>query len=430
MANKHNQMKIPFIRQAIASTLLALSLISLQPNVSVAANQISENKDQLHSLLQNIAEKEKSVKDQQAKRANLLTQLQQQEKNISAAGRRLHETETQLKQLEKEISALNSNVSRLQKQKIAHEKILAEQLDSAFRLGKHQGLSLFLKGEEGQREERILAYYSYLNQAREKTIKELEQTTQELHQQKKLEQAKQAEQKTALARQQQEKRKLDNAQAARKQTLTALESTLKEDQKNLAVLRQNESRLRDKIARAEREAKARAEREAREAARIRAEVAAKERKAKQTGSTYKPSESERSLMSRTGGLGRPTGQALWPVRGQTLHNYGEAISGELRWKGMVISANEGTQVKAIADGRVLLADWLQGYGLVVVVEHGKGDMSLYGYNQSALVNVGQEVRAGQPIALVGSSGGQERPALYFEIRRQGKTVNPRPWLGK
>ncbi|MDQ5992243.1 murein hydrolase activator EnvC [Providencia stuartii] len=430
MANTHNRMKRAAIRQAIASTLFVCGLISLVPNQVLAANQITENKDQLQNLLQNIAEKEKSVKNQQAKRASLLNQLQQQEKNISAAGRELHETQSQLKQLDKEISSLNSNINRLQKQKAEHEKLLAEQLDAAFRLGKHQGLSLFLKGEEGQREERILAYYSYLNQAREKNIKQLEATTLELNQQKQLEQQKQAEQKTALARQQQEKRKLDKAQAARKQTLAALESTLKEDQKNLAIMKQNESRLRDKIARAEREAKARAEREAREAARIRAEVAEKERKAKQKGSTYKPSESERSLMSRTGGLGRPAGQALWPVRGQTLHNYGEAISGELRWKGMVIGANEGTQVKAIADGRVLLADWLQGYGLVVVVEHGKGDMSLYGYNQSAFVNVGQEVRAGQPIALVGSSGGQERPALYFEIRRQGKTVNPRPWLGR
>ena len=75
-------------------------------------------------------------------------------------------------------------------------------------------------------------------------------------------------------------------------------------------------------------------------------------------------------------------------------------------------------MKAIADGRVIPADWLQGYGLVVVVEHGKGDMSLYGYNQSALVSVGTQVRAGQPIALVGSSGGQGRPSLYFEIRRR------------
>ncbi len=84
----------------------------------------------------------------------------------------------------------------------------------------------------------------------------------------------------------------------------------------------------------------------------------------------------------------------------------------------MIGASEGTEVKAIADGRVILADWLQGYGTVVVVEHGKGDMSLYGYNQSALVSVGAQVRAGQPIALVGSSGGQGRPSLYFEIRRR------------
>jgi septal ring factor EnvC (AmiA/AmiB activator) len=77
-----------------------------------------------------------------------------------------------------------------------------------------------------------------------------------------------------------------------------------------------------------------------------------------------------------------------------------------------------------------MADWLQGYGLVVVVEHGKGDMSLYGYNQSALVKVGDQVKEGQPIALVGNSGGQETSSLYFEIRRQGQAVDPVPWLGK
>ncbi|MGF7482765.1 murein hydrolase activator EnvC [Providencia sp. SP181] len=430
MANTQYRMKTTFLRQAITSALLGLGLFALAPTHTALANQITENKGQLHDLLKSIAEKEKSVKEQQAKRSNLLEQLKQQEQSISAAGRSLHETQNQLKQLDKEIVSLNSNIKQLQTKKQQQEKMLADQLDAAFRLGKHQGLTLMFKGEEGQREERILAYYSYLNQAREKNIVALEETTKELQQQKQLEQKKQAEQKSTLTRQQQEKRKLDNARASRQKTLTALESTLKEDQKNLAVLKQNEARLRDKIARAEREAKARAEREAKEAARIRAQVAEKERQAKQKGATYKPSESERSLMSRTGGLGRPAGQAMWPVRGSLLHNYGDVISSELRWKGMVIAANEGTQVKAIADGRVLLADWLQGYGLVVVVEHGKGDMSLYGYNQSALVNVGQEVRAGQPIALVGSSGGQERPSLYFEIRRQGKTVNPRPWLGR
>ncbi len=97
---------------------------------------------------------------------------------------------------------------------------------------------------------------------------------------------------------------------------------------------------------------------------------------------------------------------------------------------MVIGASEGTEVKAIADGRVILADWLQGYGLVVVVEHGKGDMSLYGYNQSALVSVGSQVRAGQPIALVGSSGGQGQTFTLFRNSPPGSGGQSTAVVGK
>lgn len=237
---------------------------------------------------------------------------------------------------------------------------------------------------------------------------------------------KQSQQQTLLYEQRAQQAKLEQARNERKKTLAGLESSIQQSQQQLSELRANESRLRNSIARAEAAAKARAEREAREAQAVRD----KQQEASRKGSTYKPTESERSLMSRTGGLGAPRGQAYWPVRGPILHRYGERLQGELRWKGMVIGASEGTEVKAIADGRVILADWLQGYGPVVVVEHGKGDMSLYGYNQSALVSVGAQVRAGQPIALVGSSGGQGRPSLYFEIRRRGQAVNPQPWLGR
>ncbi|MDB6373285.1 murein hydrolase activator EnvC [Photorhabdus bodei] len=394
------------------------------------ANQIIANKNQLKDLQQNIAEKEKSVQQQQQKRSSLLNQLKDQENTISKIGQSLHNTQTQLSKLNKEITFLVSNIKKLEKQQKAQRDMLARQLDAAFRQGQHQGLELMFRGEEGKRGERILAYYSYLNQTRQDTIVKLEQTAVDLTEQKKLEQQKQEEQKQVLTEQQQQKQQMEVARNARQKTLTELESSLKKDQKNLAELKQNETRLRDKIAKAEREAKARAEREAREAARVRAQIAAKQKQAQQKGSNYKPTEDERALMARTGGLGRPAGQAIWPVHGKVIHQFGEALQGELRWKGMVISATEGTEVRAISDGRVLLADWLQGYGLVVVIEHGKGDMSLYGYNQSALVRVGQQVRAGQPIALVGNSGGQQQPALYFEIRRQGRAVNPQPWLGR
>ncbi|CNL17783.1 cell wall endopeptidase%2C family M23/M37 [Yersinia enterocolitica] len=395
-----------------------------------ATAKTAENKNQLKTLQQDIAEKEKSVQQQKQQRSSLLDQLKQQENTIAQASRSLRETQGTLTTLDKEISSLTASIAKLQSQQSQQQNILSKQLDAAFKQGQHSGLQLILSGEESQRSERILAYFSYLNEARQQSIEELKQTRTDLSAEKKALEQKQNQQKSLLDEQKNQQQKLEQARTARKKTLTSLEASLEKDQQGLAELKLNESRLRDQIAKAEREAKARAEREAKEAARVREQVKAKEQQAKKTGSSYKPSESERSLMARTGGLGRPDGQAVWPVRGNVSHRFGESLQGELRWKGMVISAPEGSEVKAIADGRVLLADWLQGYGLVVVIEHGKGDMSLYGYNQSALVNVGAQVKAGQPIALVGTSGGQGEPSLYFEIRRQGQAVNPQPWLGR
>ncbi len=416
---------VPPLRASL-SALAVSALCTGALLFSFSASAAEDNKSQLQTLQQDIAAKEKSVQRQKQQRSQLLDQLQSQEKIIAQASRQLRETQGSLSAINKDIASLTASINKLQQQQKQQEDILAQQLDAAFRQGQHSGLQLILSGEESQRSERILAYFGYLNDARQKSIEDLKQTRSDLSAQKASLLDKQAQQKSLLTQQENQQQKLEGARQARKKTLTTLESSLEKDQAQLVELRQNESRLRDKIAKAEREAKARAEREAREAEKVRE----REAQAKRKGSTYKPTDSERSLMSRTGGLGKPSGQAIWPVRGTIEHRFGEELQGELRWKGLVIDAPEGTEVKAIADGRVLMADWLQGYGLVVVVEHGKGDMSLYGYNQSALVSVGTQVRAGQPIALVGTSGGRGTPSLYFEIRRQGRAVNPQPWLGR
>ena len=391
-----------------------------------AASAHADDRDQLKSIQADIAAKQRAIKQQQQQRASLLAQLKAQEEAISAAARKLRETQDTLNQLNKQIDDMNASIAKLERQRASQERNLAAQLDAAFRQGPHTGMQMILSGEEGQRNQRLQAYFGYFNQARQETIAQLKQTREEVAVQKSMLEEKQSQQQTLVYEQKAQQAKLEQARNERKKTLSSLESSIQKGQQQLSELRANESRLRGRIAQAEAAAKARADREARDAQAVRD----RQQEASRKGTTYKPTESERSLMSRTGGLGVPRGQAFWPVRGTILHRYGEQLQGELRWKGMVIAASEGTEVKAIADGRVILADWLQGYGLVVVVEHGKGDMSLYGYNQSALVSVGTQVRAGQAIALVGSSGGQGRPSLYFEIRRQGQAVNPQPWLGR
>lgn len=413
-----------WIAAAVRSVLYASALSA--GVLLCASSAHAGDRDQLKSIQADIAARQRAIKQQQQQRASLLAQLKAQEEAIAAAARKLRETQDSLNQLNKQIDEMNAALAKLERQRASQERNLAAQLDAAFRQGPHTGIQMVLSGEEGQRNQRMQVYFSYFNQARQETIAELKKTREEMAVQKSMLEEKQSQQQTLVYEQKAQQAKLEQARNERKKTLSGLESSIQQGQQQLSELRANESRLRGRIAQAEAAAKARADREARDAQAVRD----RQQEASRKGTTYKPTESERSLMSRTGGLGSPRGQAFWPVRGPLLHRYGEQLQGELRWKGMVIAASEGTEVRAIADGRVILADWLQGYGLVVVVEHGKGDMSLYGYNQSALVSVGTQVRAGQPIALVGSSGGQGRPSLYFEIRRQGQAVNPQPWLGR
>ena len=399
-----------WIAAAVRSVLYASALSA--GVLLCASSAHADDRDQLKSIQADIAARQRAIKQQQQQRASLLAQLKAQEEAIAAAARKLRETQDSLNQLNKQIDEMNAALAKLERQRASQERNLAAQLDAAFRQGPHTGIQMVLSGEEGQRNQRMQVYFSYFNQARQETIAELKKTREEMAVQKSMLEEKQSQQQTLVYEQKAQQAKLEQARNERKKTLSGLESSIQQGQQQLSELRANESRLRGRIAQAEAAAKARADREARDAQAVRD----RQQEASRKGTTYKPTESERSLMSRTGGLGSPRGQAFWPVRGPLLHRYGEQLQGELRWKGMVIAASEGTEVRAIADGRVILADWLQGYGLVVVVEHGKGDMSLYGYNQSALVSVGTQVRAGQPIALVGSSGGQGRPSLYFEIR--------------
>jgi septal ring factor EnvC (AmiA/AmiB activator) len=122
------------------------------------------------------------------------------------------------------------------------------------------------------------------------------------------------------------------------------------------------------------------------------------------------------------------GDLSWPVQGRLSTRFGtQRASGGLTWDGVVISAGEGSEVRSLYYGRVAFADWLRGFGLLIILDHGDGYMSLYGFNQALLKETGEWVERGETIALVGDSGGRNFPSLYFGIRHRGRPLDPRQW---
>ena len=378
-----------------------------------------DDNQKLQNLRQSIKEQEIRLAEQKKERTQLVSDLKQQETEIAKLLTSIEKNSATLNKLNKEISQLIKQIDELNIKQQQQRRTLAKQLETAFKLGKNTGFELIFASEQSERNERLITYFGYINDAREQHINALRETQLQLNEKKLALQKKQVSQQTLQTKQKQEQVGLEKNRQDRKKTITSLESSMQVNQQKLAQLHENEAKLQAKIAEAERESRRIAEEEARQAKKI---------QAKQKNNNYTLSPEERALMARVSGIGKPKRQFNWPVSGSVLHQFGESLQGELYWKGMVINAKDGTQVKAITDGRVILASWLQGYGFVVAIDHGKGDMSLYGYNQRVLVAVGDKIYSGQPIALVGSSGGQNSSGLYFEIRRDGKALNPSGWL--
>ena len=124
------------------------------------------------------------------------------------------------------------------------------------------------------------------------------------------------------------------------------------------------------------------------------------------------------------------GKLSWPLKGRVAHSYGSQRNGELRWEGWLISASAGTAVNAVHNGRIVFSNYLRGFGLLAIVDHGDGYMTLYAHNQELLKDTGDWVQSNELVARAGDTGGLSKPALYFEIRSQGKPADPKVWLEK
>ena len=378
--------------------------------------------DNLSKIHQQIKQQEQKIAGQKAEQQKLQSTIKYQENQINNVIGKLRQTESDLKEIRKNISDTDRQIKQLQKQEKEQKAKLAKQLDSAYRSGTNPSVAERMLSDKGQNAERMKTYYAHLNQVRMALIEDLKQTQEQLAKQKAAIAEQHKEQQTQLADQKKQQQELQKVQKERQSTLNQLNQNLTRDENKLEALKANENALRQEIQRAEQVARQQEQRER--------EALAQKKQAEETKNhkPYQPTAQERQLLNSTAGLGTPKKQYGFPVAGKVVNSFGSAQMGELRWKGIVIAAGAGTPVRAIADGRVILANWLQGYGLMVIVKHGESDLSLYGYNQSVAVKEGQLVKAGQKLGEVGNSGGQSKSGLYFEIRRKGVAVNPLGWL--
>nr|WP_258790474.1 murein hydrolase activator EnvC [Haemophilus parahaemolyticus] len=363
------------------------------------------NANQLSEINQKIEKQKSKINENRQKRNTLQATLKQQEVEMGQVFTKLKDTESSLADIRASIKRTEQEIKRLEQQEKEQKERLKEQLESAYRSGIHPSVLERLMSDSAKNADRMTAYYEHINQVRIDLINDLRHTQEELKARRDELKEQQKGHQTQLSTQKKQEQDLKKMQRERENTLKAIDKTLEKDQSQLEELKANAVALQQKLVVATRQAE---EQEKRDIAQLDAKKSREENR--------KATESEKQQVRAGSGLG--SRKYPMPVSGKVVTKFGNG------WNGVVISANAGIPVQAIASGKVMVAGWLQGYGNVVVISHGREDLSVYGYIQSILVKEGSRVSAGQTIATVGNSGGRSSPALYFGITRAGVAVNP------
>lgn len=383
-----NPARLPLVVLLIVVLWMALPMLCL-----AEPEDMSRIKEQeLQDVREKISDLKQSMDRAARDRDRLTGELQAAELAIAEKRQKLDSLERERAFTEKRRAALDADIARGESELEAESGELAAQLRAAYMSGEQERLKLLLNQRDPAQLGRLMAYYGYINDYRSDNIRSVNGRIREL-----------ASLRAEVAA---EEMRLGRIAAQREDELASLGAAQAERQELLATLRQ---RLSDEGRELERLAA-----EEKDLSRLIAELTS-------ILSDY-PISSEDPFAEHKGRL-------TWPVAGELLHDFGQPrVGGKLKWNGVVLAAPRGREVRAVYHGRVVFADWLAGLGLLVIVDHGDGYLSLYGYNESILKNAGDWVAPGDALATVGDSGGQHQAALYFEIRSGKTPVNPRQWV--
>jgi len=355
----------------------------------VQATQLEKSNKQLAAIKEQIRQQALALEEKMDEKSSLENTFKRAELKVSELVIALKQTENKLGGLNKKVKKLTQEQNKLKEQQKQQQKILSEMVRIAYLNGKHDYTKLLLNQNDPAQLERLITYYRKLNGARIEQLDEIEYTLSRLNEIA-VDLAEKKQQLFELKEQQkQERSQLVSRQNDRKNALAKLNKRIATDANKLEQLQADQQRLALAIEKAQQNAVPRPE--------------------------------------DLAGLFKLKKKLSWPTKGRISKRFGQRRQGSMRWKGVMIDGNLGKPVNAIADGIILYTDWLKGFGWVTVIDHGKGYMSLYGHNQALLKQAGDFVEKGEPVALLGQSGGKSSPGLYFEIRYKGKTVDPARW---
>jgi len=396
----------------------ALLLFCLAVSTQVTAD--SGKQDELKDLRTRIQALQAELEQTHEDQSEVTDALKESERSISDTNRGLRNLESRQRKLAQTLKQLASDTETTEAEISSQQIHLAELLREHYVQGGNDALKLMLNGQNPGEVARNIEYYAYIGRARAELIRQHRASLDQLR----VLQENTLEQNNALSLIKQErveqKKTLEAEKQARQQVLYKLSAQIRLQRKEINTLVRDEKRLTRLIEKLARLAAENAK-------------AAKIVKPKPHASdTAKPGQVVKEVVDASlAGLNfsRLKGRLALPVAGEILNKFGQnREGGGPAWKGLFIRARQGHEVRSVGSGKVAFADWLRGFGNLLIIDHGTGYLSLYSNNESLYKQPGDSVRAGDVVATVGSTGGQDEPGLYFELRHQGNPFDPMSWV--
>ena len=387
----------------------------------ISVSRRNELQNQQKSLQEQLGSLKKQLSQAEASQNEASDALRSSEEAISKANRRLRDLGNERARVEKQLRQLREQELSVIGQLTSAEKQSRAIARAQYLNTRRQSWQTLVAGINPHVVARDAASLQYFAKAQETTVHKLSEEQASIHSVSEQTQSKRKELAQIAASEEKGRAQLVKEQAARKETLSKLQKQISEQRASIDKLERDQARLGELVANIDKvlaQRKAEAERKAQEARR------------------KQPASGKVSVGGKvpSGVFAKQKGKLVMPALGKITGRYGRAranVSGKsTTWRGIMIQARQGSDVLACANGQVVFSDWLRGFGNLIIVDHGDGYLSIYANNESLFKSVGDQVSRGETIASVGNTGGEDKPGLYFELRRNGQPFDPLPWIGK